>query len=281
MLLLHQTLNNSAAICRDESGQEYLLLGKGIAFGKRRLAEIDLQGALRVFPLTERNHSKLETMAAEIPYAYFEIAEAIRQRAEESLGQRLDDEVLMHLADHIHYSVQKLHRGISTPNLILTEIRMFYRREYETGVWATEEINRRFHSSFGEDEAGFIAFHIAGAEGSGTVDVEKTATFLGKTLRMIERHFGVHLDVDSLDYGRLVTHLKFLSVRMQESGSEEPCSLVGDGLYESLRDTYPSIDSFLDKMSAMTAREYDHVLSDTDRMYLLIHLARVLRSKGS
>ena len=276
MLLLHQTLNNSAAICRDERDHEYLVLGKGIAFGKRRLSEVDPHCALRVFPLTEWNHSKLESMVAEIPYEYFEMAEAIRQRAEERLEQRLDEGILMRLADHINYSVWKLQKGINTPNLILTEIRMFYRREYETGMWATEEINRRFHSTFGEDEAGFIAFHIAGAEGGGAVDVEKTVAFLRDTLSIIETSFHVRLDETSLDYGRLVTHLKFLSVRIQSPQDDEVRSLSGDGLYETLRETYPIIDDFLDRLSVMTEKAYNHALSDAERMYLLIHLARVL-----
>ena len=108
MFFIGKVLNNSAAIVFDDSKKEYLILGKGMVFGKRQNDEIDPSNATRVIPLTKENRTRLEELVREIPYSYFQISEEIKLLAEKELQQKLDDDILLHLADHIYYIIDHL-----------------------------------------------------------------------------------------------------------------------------------------------------------------------------
>jgi beta-glucoside operon transcriptional antiterminator len=279
MYLIYKILNNSAVIARDEKNKEFLVLGKGCVFEKGMYDEIDEDKIMSVFALGGvYQKPTLESLASEIPYTYFEIANEIKTNAEKVLGASLDNGLLLRLADHIHYSRIKLTKGISTPNLILDEIKRFYNKEYTVGIEAVEMINEKLKSSFDENEAGFIAFHIVGSENEDSfVDMSQMTTILKKIVDMIEEYFGIKLDVNSFAYSRLITHLKFFVFRIFSNNNKGANSLEGDSLYEMLTSSYKDIAEFLDRLSLMTELNYDYKFSDTDRMYLLIHLARLLK----
>ena len=103
--------------------------------------------------------------------------------------------------------------------------------------------------------------------------------FITKMIALTEDYFHVRLDEGTVSYSRFVTHLKFLSARVFSTDREQAVNMGGDGLYEMLKKQYSDIYKFLDVVSDMTNHEYGYVLSDSDRIYLIIHLARVLREK--
>lgn len=62
-----------------------------------------------------------------------------------------------------------------------------------------------------EDEAGYIAIHIInGLENSQKDEGINILEFSKQVIQIIEEVHGFKLDVNSLNYTRLITHLKFL-----------------------------------------------------------------------
>ena len=194
---------------------------------------------------------------------------------------KLDDGVIVRLADHIHYSVIKSQKNISTPNLMLNEIRQFYPKEYDIGRQAIQLVDQRFQSNLDENEAGFVTFHIVSSESQeGPVDFHEMLEVLKMIITTIEDYFQLHLDTTTFDYSRLVTHLKFFIQRMLLQGRQTNQSLQGDSLYEMLVAQYPQINQFLNHMNARLLLDYNYELTDSDRMYLIIHLARLLKNRS-
>lgn len=111
------------------------------------------------------------------------------------------------------------------------------------------------------------------------MDLNRSIEFITKMIALTEDYFHVRLDEGTVSYSRFVTHLKFLSTRVFSTDREQAVNMGGDGLYEILKKQYSDIYKFLDVVSDMTNHEYGYVLSDSDRIYLIIHLARVLREK--
>ena len=280
MFFIRKVLNNSAAIVFDDSKKEYLILGKGMVFGKRQNDEIEPSNATRVIPLTKENRTRLEELVREIPYSYFQISEEIKLLAEKELQQKLDDDILLHLADHIYYAVQKYQKNILVPNMVLNETKVFYPKEFKASQQAIKLINKTFDTKFDDNEAGFISFHIVNSEyGNSNIDLNRSIDFIKEMLAMTEEYFHVSLDVGSVPYYRFVTHLKFMSTRLFSTEHEHPVDMAGDGLYEMLKKQYHNIYRFLDEVSQMTEKKYEYKLSDSDRIYLIIHLARVLKKR--
>ena len=63
-------------------------------------------------------------------------------------------------------------------------------------------------------------------------------------------------------------------------GRQTNQSLQGDSLYEMLVAQYPQINQFLNHMNARLLLDYNYELTDSDRMYLIIHLARLLKNRS-
>lgn len=164
--------------------------------------------------------------------------------------------------------------------MVLNETKVFYPKEFNASQQAIKLINKTFDTKFDDNEAGFISFHIVNSEyGNSNVDLNRSIDFIKEMLAVTEEYFHVSLDVGSVPYSRFVTHLKFMSTRLFSTEHEHPVDMAGDGLYEMLKKQYHNIYRFLDQVSLMTEKQYEYKLSDSDRIYLIIHLARVLKER--
>ena len=77
---------------------------------------------------------KLVELLERIPYEHLlltdELVETIRQR----LKYPLNESLLITLADHISFAIQRSEEGIRFSNPLMTSIREFYPEEYHLGV---------------------------------------------------------------------------------------------------------------------------------------------------
>lgn len=273
-------LNNNAVIAEDDHHIDVVVTGRGIAFNKGVYDEVDPAKILKVYvPTSRQQRNKFELMVSEIPIEFFVVAERVAALARRELACPLDDGLSLRLADHLHYASIKRERGVVTPNLMRDEIRRFYPREYAVALTAVDVANELLGTAFDEDEAGFIAFHIASSEDGGDlIDVESLIETMRDIIADIERTFSLTLDDASLEYARLVTHLKYFLIKARTG----PCSsarsedLSDDQLYQLLRDKYRAQDAYLDRIATLTYERWGYVMTDQDRMYLLIHLVRII-----
>ena len=58
----------------------------------------------------------------------------ILQEEAEKIGKSLNDMIYISLIDHVHTSIVRFLEGITVKNVLLWDIRRFYREEYETGL---------------------------------------------------------------------------------------------------------------------------------------------------
>lgn len=217
-LKIEKVLNNNVVISLNEKGEDIIVMGSGIAFQKKRGDSIDEAKVERIFSQQVPDlAAKFQSVLNEIPEEYLEITEKIVLRAQEKLGHELNDNLYIALMDHIHFSVQRQRQGMLIRNELLTETRMMYRKEYEAAQEALELINQTFGAELPEDEAGFIAFHFVNAGASGSMeDTVQRTKIVQDALTIIRNYFGLEFREDSLDYYRLVTHLKFFVQRLTE-----------------------------------------------------------------
>ncbi len=277
-LIIKKILNNSAAIAFDSNRNDYLVMGKGIVFGKIQYDELDETLATQVIYLNKENKSKYEALISEIPIEYFAISEKIKILAEKELKTTLDSDILIKLTDHIYNAQQRLKKGIKTPNLILNEIKIFYPSEYKISEIAVSLANKELNTQFDENEVGFITFHIVNSESkNGVVDLNETIEFISNVTAKINEYFNIDLGKNPIAYSRLITHLKYFSISLFSKEEVINREFDDNVLYETLKDKYKDIDLFLEKLSSYIEKQYKYVLTDQDKMYLLIHLARILK----
>lgn len=162
---IRKILNNGSVIVNNKEGAEMIVLGKGIAYGKKIGDEIDRTKIYKVFTAFNNQEKKLllQTIHETEPI-FFQIAQKIVDRLKKEENIELADSVYLTLTDHLATSVERGKKGLYLNNNFLWEIQNYYPKEYHYGLWALKLLNDQFKLKFPEDEAGFIAVHIISGE---------------------------------------------------------------------------------------------------------------------
>ena len=112
MYRVSKVLNNNGVIAINmEENIEYVLLGKGIGFGKKISQRFEAPDNCTRYSLkedTERGSAK--ELAKSISPEYLEIADEILQKAEMKFGT-IDRRILFPLADHISFAADRILSG--------------------------------------------------------------------------------------------------------------------------------------------------------------------------
>lgn len=279
-MVIKQVINNNIAISIDSQGDEIILIGKGLAFNKKKGDEIDNQKVEKRFYLEDQGlYAKFKKLLQEVSIEEINISDDIISLAKRRLKKELNESIYISLPDHISLAVTRTRDGLNVKNGLLWEIKKLYKEEYLVAKEAVQMINERFNVELGEDEAGFIAFHFVNAQlNSGMNTVTKITQFIKEILNIITYQLNIAVDEDSLTGFRFITHLKFFANRIfsQETNenSEDPF------LYEVVRERYTQAFDITQKVKQHISNQYSYKVSDMEATYLTIHIQRLLDRKN-
>lgn len=215
-MLIRKILNNNVVITYDANGKELVVMGKGIAYGKKDGDDIDSKKITKKFILSSMEYpDRLIDIFSSISPECIELCADIIQYAKQKLSSELDDSLYISLLDHISTSIERYNDGVTLKNKLLWEIKHFYKNEYEIGLYGIVMIEKKYGLSMLEDEAGFIALHIISAELSNDIqDIYEITGFIQAIVNIAKYHFMCDFDTDSFQYYRFITHLKFFAHRL-------------------------------------------------------------------
>ncbi len=109
---IQKVLNSSVVLVQDDSGEESILLGKGIGYGRKAGEPIERQPSDRVFlPLSNPDAQPMLELFSSIPASYLELTQDIVDDAEQSLGVKLSAHIYLLLTDHLHFAVERQQKG--------------------------------------------------------------------------------------------------------------------------------------------------------------------------
>lgn len=272
---INKILNNNAIEIL-ENGTEIIIIGNGVGFNHKVNDYITMKENYKLYTL-QNNLLKIQFKALlnEIPFKCIELTQEIIDMAKTDLNRNFNQGLLVSLSDHINFVSKNHLKGYGSYSLVSEEIKRFYHEEYEVGLKALDLINRYYQINLNKKEANAIAFHLINAEFNN--NVSKTTSILKSIddiLNIIEANFGLELPEDSLYYSRLVIHLKFFMQRVIKGESD-------DENFEKLiisakSDINKKIGITLDSIERYLNEEFDYVLSEAERFYLLVHISRII-----
>ena len=216
---ISRVIGNNFVCTVDDGGKEIILRGLGIGFKKHAGDLVPAQQVEKIYDLRDpEKSSRLRDLLADVPPEFLDVSTEIIETAENRIGRRLSENIYITLTDHICFAVERLRSGVSYPNHLLWEITNFYPAEFAIGKQALDIIETRLGYRLPQDEAGFIALHIVNAEIDGKMaDMVRITEVIRKITSVVQDYYGVALDEQSLDYGRFITHLKFLGQRITQN----------------------------------------------------------------
>ena len=274
---IYKILNNNAAVVRDHVGQEKIVMGKGICFQKKAGAEIDPAVIDKTFLLSaeEANH-KFQILVQDIPMEHIAVGEEIIAKAKAELGKDLNDMIYISLIDHVHTSIVRFLDGITVKNVLLWDIKRFYKEEYAIGLWALAHVKEQIKIELPEDEAGFIALHLANAQMNESVmqNMYEITKVMQEVLNIVKYSFQIEFQEEDVYFYRFITHLKFFAKRLVEHHNYEDDD--NDDLFEVVRKKYEKSYRCVEKITQFIQKKYGHTMSKEEQLYLTIHIERAI-----
>lgn len=269
-----KVLNNNCIIVLGETtGEEMILTGKGIGFGKDggKAVELSKEKIEKYYlPFDEKLKKDYLKMIESIDGQVFDVCTEIIIMAEEKLG-RMNTRLHLVLTDHISFALERLKMNMEIHNPFLIEISNMYRDEFAVAKWARDLIQEKLHVHFNDDEVGFIALHLYSARQNLDVKVTlKNTRIIKELVDIIESELDFKIEND-LTYNRLINHLKGALDRSAEKIQVE------NPLLQMLKTEFKDSFQIAEKISAKILQDLNIEIPDEELGYMTIHIDRVRR----
>ncbi|RHW05915.1 BglG family transcription antiterminator LicT [Bacillus cereus] len=267
-------INNNVISTFNDQNEELVIMGRGMGFQKKIGEAVDEDKIEKIFKLHNKDVSeKFKTLLYEIPIEYMAVSEEIITYAKEKLGKKLNESIYISLTDHIHFAIERNKKGIDIKNVLLWEIKRLYKDEFSIGKKALDMIEKKFGIMLPEDEASFITMHIVNAELHEEMpNIVNITKVMQDILNIVKYHFNIHMDEDSLNYYRFVTHLKFFAQRLFTEAYRENNV---DFLFEAVKNKHKEAYECTKKIKIYIKKNYNYDLTDDEKLYLTIHIERI------
>ena len=216
MYRVKKVLNHNAVIgIHFETNKEYLLMGKGIGFGKKITERIEAREEDIVYSLQEAtNRGDARKLATTINPIYLEIANEILTIAEKEF-QTIDRNVLFPLADHIEFAVKRLITNKQISNPLTNDIRILFYKEFKVACSAREILKKHVDVDIDDDEIGYICLHIHSAiQDEDVSQAMQIARAVRECISLVEKVTGKEINVTTLSYNRLMNHVRNMVARV-------------------------------------------------------------------
>ena len=270
-----KTFNNNICLVEDAKHQEMILMGKGIAFGLKKDDEVDPNKIDKKFVFdTKELNDKFNALFDQVPVKYIELSSNIIDYATKALNIIFDNSIYLALSDHISYAIERYQNGEVLKNALLFDIKKFYPNEFKVALKALDTIAYETDIKMSEDEAGFIAMHFVNASQSGEAMSQTIAItkMVEDILQIVEYHYHLALDVNSINYIRFVSHIRFFARRLF---SNEIYNDDQDDLFEQIRNKYPTSYQCSLKVKKYILLNYNIDLGNDEMVYFMLHINRV------
>ena len=160
-----------------KNDQECLIMGKGVAFGKKVGQTVSVTGDARVYSLKElTDRGEAKDIIKSVSPLCLELANEVLDQAEEEFG-KVDRSILFTMADHLDFAVRRIQNGEQISNPLTDDIRIMFYKEYKVAGCIRDLLKEK----------------------------------LG--IRIDEHETGKSIDVMSLSYNRLMNHVRYMVAR--------------------------------------------------------------------
>ncbi len=272
MYRISKVLNHNTVIAVSaEDNQEYLIMGKGIGFGKKVTERIEVQSTSSIYSLKETTkRGNARELAASISPEYLEIANIVLQEAEKEF-ESIDRNILFPMADHIEYAVKRIRNHESISNPLTDDIRLLFHAEYKVACCIVPVLKNRMGIDIDEDEVGYIALHVHTAIVKEELSqAMQMAQAVRDCVSYVEQVLGKKLNIMSLSYNRLMNHIRYMVAR----------GLKGEEIKLNMNDymefKFPKEFEMARTVCDALGKNLHCTFTEAEIGYLAMHLQRVL-----
>jgi len=273
-LTIIRALSNNVVLAKeDQTDKETILMGKGIGFGVKSgdsIAHDDPRTEKKFSLENKQSLSQYQMLLEQIDPEVITVSERIISMITERLASDINEHIHLALPSHIEYALYRLRNDIAIENPFLWEIRMLNPKEYDLASEAADMINEAFEVVIPEDEIGFLTIHIQSAVTHVPVsNVVQYNHLMRELIALIEQRRGSIIEKDSIDYLRLVTHLRFAIERIRKG------ERTHNPLKDKLKDMAPYEYEVACECAELMKQKLETDISEDEISYITMHLYRL------
>ena len=271
MFRVKKVLNHNTLIgIGMEDNREYLLIGKGIGFGKKVSERIEAPEECTVYSLCEQTQrGSAAELVKSVDPVFLEISEQILKESER-IFVKIDWAILFPMADHIAYAVKRIRNQEQISNPLTEDIRALFHMEYKTAERIGSVLKERLDVEIDEHEIGYIALHIHSAIEDENVALSmQIARTVRECIQLVEEETGMKIDTVSLSYNRLMNHVRYMAARAVKG--EKLKLNMNDYMLEKFPDAYRLASTVCGHLEKYLKKPLDEV----EIGYLAMHIQRV------
>ncbi|MGF7045978.1 transcriptional antiterminator [Paenibacillus sp. DS2015] len=278
-LRVTKVLNNNVIIADHPTYKEVVVIGKGIGFNHKTYDHLSAASVEKMFILT--NQQEQEQYKQLIPQVAEKVIEVVNEGIiyiNKNCHAPLNEHIHIALTDHISFAIKRHEQGIKFTNPFLFETKEMYPMEYQLAEYVVDLIRTKLSVDLEQDEVGFVALHIHSAlTDQHITEVKKHSELVVRLVDLIEERLDYHIPRHSLDYSRLLTHLRFALERIRRGETDLEIS----SLDKLLHDQYPELYSLAWKLTKVMEQSLHKPVYPSEVSYLTIHLQRLAEKKDN
>lgn len=281
MVKIKKVLNSSVVLAEDEFHHEFILLGKGIGYGRKQGELLDENQGNQVYLPVDNNRSKqVLSLMDSLPPEVIEVTQKIIEQAQTLLKVSFGSNLIFVLADHLNFAIERMEKGMVITNRVFWEIKNFYPREFEAGLKSLDLIYEQLQIQLPNEEAANIAFHFANAQSTDNpeYDTARYAKLIGEIINLIRYSLNRNFDTESVHYMRFVTHIKYFVERFF---TQRLLHNEDDLLFNQMKRRYPKEMMIAEKVRTYLKEKYNRELPDEELTFLVIHISRMENSRNA
>jgi transcriptional antiterminator len=271
MFRVKKVLNHNAVLAiRTGDNQEFLILGKGVGFGRKVSEYIDAGEGDTVYSLQQSGErGSAEGIVRAVSPVCLELANEVLNRAEEAFG-KIDRSILFSMADHLEYAIKRIRSKEQISNPLTEDIRVLFHREYKVAGCIGPLLKEALDIEIDEHEIGYIALHVHSAiEDENVSQAMQVARAVRECITLVEQQTGKTIDAVSLAYNRLMNHVRYMVAR----------ALTGEQLKLNMNDymevRFPEAFRTAAVICEEIGRSLHCELDEVETGYLAMHIERV------
>ena len=275
---IKKLINNNILCVVDKKGNELIVTGRGIGFQRQRGEFVDPALVERTYRMEEKaEQKKLRELVEKIPIEHLALTEALIEHIKTQIPQKLNQSLLITLADHISFAIARKAQGVEFSNPLKGSIMCYYPTEYHLGQHCLKVVREQLGVALQEDEAAFIALHIVNAElNTNMSEMYDITNLIEGALSVVEYFYQRKFDRESLDFNRFVVHLRYFAQRlfqgkMMEDDQGEYDVMFRQLIMKNCKEHYKCAQCIGDYVK----NTYQKTLSEEELTYLTIHLKRI------
>ncbi|MGN1142746.1 MAG: BglG family transcription antiterminator LicT [Oliverpabstia sp.] len=281
---IKKVINNNILCAIDEKGNELIVTGKGIGFKRFTGELIDQARIEKIYRMEgKEEQKKLRELVEQIPLEHLRLTQELIEYIKSQISHVLNESLLITLADHISFAIQRKEKGIEFSNPLSGPVMCYYPAEYQVGRYCLKKIEERCRIQLNPDEATFIALHIVNAEMNTNMSQMYDITkILDGCIQIAGEYYQKKWNEESVDFSRFVVHLRYLIWRTfqgkgMENKEKEEDILFREIIQQNYKEHYYCAEQIVAYIEEMCHKK----ITEEEKVYMTIHLKCLNRYRES